>query len=164
MNTVDIEQIGKEFSLRQDIISEMLIKWSNVNNNKIIHRFDDGRICVQESFYLQLIKSKEYIDSFSCDYAFIEDHIVKDLRSLRQSYIYFLLDMGQVVYVGQTNDIYNRTATHRKDKHFSDIAVCQVHYTLINIAEQVNIIHHSPRLNKTMWSPSAMFKRVLEYL
>ena len=164
MNTVDIEQIGKEFSIRQDIICEMLIKWSNVNNNKIIHRFSDGRVCVQESFYLQIIKSKEYIDSFICDYAFIEDHIVEDLMSLRQSYIYFLLDVGRVVYVGQTNNIYNRAATHRKDKLFDDVAVCQVHSTLLNIAEHVNIIHHSPRLNKTMWSPKAMFKRVLEYM
>ena len=112
MNTIDIEQIGKEFSLRQDIVREMLTEWSNINNDKIMHRFDNGRLCVQESFYLQLIKSKEYIDSFICDYAFIEDHIVKDLKSLRQSYIYFLLDMGQVVYVGQSGNVYSRVTTH----------------------------------------------------
>ena len=161
---VCIEQIGKEFSLRRDIVSEMLMKWSDTNSNKIIHSLSDGSVCVQESFYLQLIKSKEYIDSFICDYAFINEHIVKDLMPLRQTYIYFLLDMGKVVYVGQTNRIYNRTVSHRRDKIFDEVAVCQVHSTLLNVAEQANIIYHNPRLNKTMWSPVAMFKRVLGYL
>ena len=161
---VDIEQIGREFSLRQDIVSEMLMKWSSLNSNKIIHSLDDGSVYVQESFYLQLIKSKEYIDSFICDYAFIDEHIVKDLMSLRQTYVYFLLDMGRVVYVGQTNDMYKRAVSHRRDKLFDDVSVCQVHSTLLNVAEQANIIYHNPRLNKTMWSPQAMFKRVLEYL
>ncbi len=164
MNLIDIEQIGKEFSLRRDIVHEMLIKWSNVNSNKIIHTHGDGSVFVQESFYLELIKSKEYIDSFVCDYAFIEDHIVKDLKSLRQSYIYFLLDMGQVVYVGQSGNVYPRVTTHQKDKLFDNVAVCQVHSIHLDIAEQANIIYHKPRLNKTMWAPKAMFKRVLEYL
>lgn len=164
MNTIDIEQVGKEFSLRRDIVCEMLIEWSNANSNKIIYRLNDGSACVQESFYLELVKSKEYIDSFICDYAFIENHIVKDLMPLRQTYIYFLLDMGRVVYIGQTNDIYQRSLKHRKDKLFDEVAACQVHSSLLNIAEQVNIIYHSPRLNKTMWSPRAMFKRVLEYI
>ena len=163
VETVNIEQVGKEFSLRQDIVYEMLTKWSDINNNKIVHRLNDGSACVQESFYLQLIKSKEYIDSFICDYAFIEDHTVTDLRSLRQSYVYFLLDMGQVVYVGQTNGMYRRAVVHRKDKLFDAVAVCQVHSIHLDIAEQVNIIHHSPRLNKVVWTPKAMFKRVLEY-
>ncbi len=164
MNTIDIEQVGKEFSLRRVIVHEMLTKWSDVNSNKIMHTHGDGSVSIQESFYLELIKSKEYIDSFICDYAFIEEHIVKDLMPLRQSYIYFLLDMGKVIYVGQTHNMYSRAVVHRKDKLFDDVAVCQVHSTLLDIAEQSNIIYHSPRLNKTMWSPKAIFKRVLEYI
>lgn len=52
---------------------------------------------------------------------------VKEWRyTYAPSFVYFLVDVGIVVYVGQTKNIWSRILTHQRDKEFGSIYYIQV--------------------------------------
>lgn len=44
------------------------------------------------------------------------------------SYIYFLTNCGEVVYVGQTKNLPNRLKSHQKDREFDDVFYFEVEF------------------------------------
>lgn len=61
--------------------------------------------------------------------------------------IYVLLDdEDEVIYVGQTNSIFNRLGVHSKDKYFSKVYVRKINKKS-NLLESYLIFHYTPIFN-----------------
>lgn len=64
------------------------------------------------------------------------------------SVIYFLLDKGEIIYVGQTKQLLARLAAHMTDKTFDSYAAFPVPASEANDAEAAMIVRFNPPLNK----------------
>lgn len=62
--------------------------------------------------------------------------------------VYFLLDEGQVVYVGQTVRLWLRLPQHQA-KRFDEVKFITVDENQLDVAEQAFIAYYQPRLNRT---------------
>lgn len=62
--------------------------------------------------------------------------------------IYFLIDKNEVVYVGQSKDIYTRINTHRKHKVFDTFTYIRCPKDMLNIVETRYIKRLEPKLNR----------------
>ncbi len=69
--------------------------------------------------------------------------------------IYFLVKAGEVVYVGQTWNIYARIGSHIKSKHFDSVSMFDAHPDEMNNAEAAYILKFNPVYNKVL--PSSDF-------
>jgi hypothetical protein len=64
--------------------------------------------------------------------------------------IYFLVKKGQVVYVGQTWNIYARIGSHMKSKIFDSVSMLNVHPDEMNNLEAAYILKFNPVYNKIL--------------
>lgn len=71
-------------------------------------------------------------------------------------YIYFLLKDNQVVYIGQTNNIFNRIKGHQKNKEFNNVAYITTTKDKANYLENYYIIKYEPFYNKLSTDPRCM--------
>jgi hypothetical protein len=69
--------------------------------------------------------------------------------------IYFLVEKGRVVYVGQTWSIYARIGSHAKSKLFDSVSMLNVHPDEMNNLEAAYILKFNPVYNKIL--PSSDF-------
>lgn len=63
-------------------------------------------------------------------------------------YVYFLLKDGNVVYVGQTDNILNRIKSHQKNKDFNNVAYIITTKDKVNYLENYYIMKYEPFYNK----------------
>lgn len=63
-------------------------------------------------------------------------------------YVYFLLKDGNVVYVGQTDNILNRIKSHQKNKNFNNVAYITTTKDKLNYLENYYIMKYEPFYNK----------------
>jgi len=67
----------------------------------------------------------------------------------KETSIYFLLEKGQVVYVGQTrNSVSDRILSHSKEKDFDAFSSFAVNDKELDEIESENIIFHRPKYNQ----------------
>jgi predicted GIY-YIG superfamily endonuclease len=73
----------------------------------------------------------------------------KSIHSLKTEGVYFLLQMNDIVYIGSSENVYSRIATHKKDKVFDSFHVI---YTSGNLREleAFCIFKYTPKYNKTI--------------
>ncbi len=77
---------------------------------------------------------------------YIYSYKLKDLMNI--SAVYFLINNKNVVYVGQTNNLFRRISEH-KDKLFDDIYWFPTNKTELKTVEEYFIIAMNPEYNKT---------------
>lgn len=66
----------------------------------------------------------------------------------KKYFIYFLLKKGNVVYVGQTDNIINRVKIHKKNKNFDNVAYFSTtNEKEVNYLENFYILKYSPYYN-----------------
>ena len=83
------------------------------------------------------------------------------------TYLYFLLRCGEVVYVGQSNQLWGRAASHCADKAFDQVAAFPCDPSEISILEAEYILRFRPEYNVTIplnprWLTRAQIKRRLQ--
>lgn len=66
--------------------------------------------------------------------------------------IYFLIDSGMVVYIGQTINIKTRLLEHRKNKQFDNHRVIYCSFNKLNFYEERWINKFKPKYNKLFTS------------
>ena len=71
-------------------------------------------------------------------------------------YIYFLLKNNKVVYVGQTNNIFNRIKEHKKNKDFDNVAYITTTKNKVNYLENYYIIKYEPFYNELSTNSKCM--------
>lgn len=64
------------------------------------------------------------------------------------SYVYFLIDNSEIVYVGQALNLQNRLEMHKLDKTFSRVSWLLVPRNMINTIEAYYINELKPKYNK----------------
>ena len=69
------------------------------------------------------------------------------LEDMCYSCIYFLLNKGEVCYVGQSNRGMIRALTHYKDKEYDEIRVIVVNEELLDEKEAFYILKYTPKYN-----------------
>lgn len=78
----------------------------------------------------------------------IEDVLIRSEKIKNNHIIYFLLLDGEVVYVGQTKDIFTRTMSHMKsDKIFNEISIFDVPLDEADEAEADAIVKFNSKYN-----------------
>lgn len=86
----------------------------------------------------------------------------------RSPHIYFLMDGNEVVYIGQTEWLLSRVATHirgshsTKEKQFDGVCVYPVSRDRMSFLEMLNIRHYRPKYNKDIYPNTYYFAKVLE--
>ena len=79
---------------------------------------------------------------------FVEKDIsVKSYPNSQNCLIYFLLDGGAVVYVGQTKQGLTRPFSHNKDKDFDEVKVIDCNADDLDYTEDCYIQKYQPRYN-----------------
>ena len=71
-------------------------------------------------------------------------------NSLQGYYIYFLIKDNEIVYVGQTSNLWQRMSAHNKDKEFNYIYFEKIDKLDANYIENYYIIKFLPKYNKKL--------------
>lgn len=78
---------------------------------------------------------------------FEEDDFIK-VDIYKSTFIYFLLENNDVVYVGQTTQGISRPFNHYKDKDFDEIRLIYCNKNELNALENKYILKYKPKYNK----------------
>lgn len=73
-------------------------------------------------------------------------------ESLSIGFVYFLINDGEVVYVGQTIHLMPRIASHKRDKDFDSYNFIECKASELDLIESFYIHALSPRLNGKLQS------------
>ena len=77
---------------------------------------------------------------------------LEEVQVYRFSVIYFLLLLGELVYIGQSNSVHSAIIRHR-DKEFDQVFIRKVDPGFdIDLLEQACIVYFKPRLNRQVYS------------
>jgi hypothetical protein len=82
-------------------------------------------------------------------------------------YVYFLFNLDEVIYIGQSGDLLGRLAAHKCDKKFDSVYYLNFDTPHeMHITEQVNIRHYRPDLNKNDFADGkvALFKHLVDLI
>lgn len=82
----------------------------------------------------------------------VQATLLEEVEIHRASVVYFLLLLGELVYVGQSNNIHSALTRHR-DKEFDQAFIRKVDPGAnIDLLEQACIVYLRPKYNKTVHS------------
>jgi hypothetical protein len=77
---------------------------------------------------------------------------LEEVQVHRCSVIYFLFLLGELVYVGQSNNVHSAITRHR-EKEFDQVFIRKVDQECdIDLLEQSCIVYFKPKYNKTVYS------------
>ena len=100
---------------------------------------------------------QNYMDSYGCiqplpnEYEIVEGSM--PIEDFDFCGVYFLLKRYEIVYVGQSLNVFNRIQQHRKDKDFDRFAWVNVDQSLLDAVERMYIHLFKPPLNISIPNP-----------
>lgn len=74
---------------------------------------------------------------------------IKNIPKISKSFVYFLIEKGNIVYVGQTTQGLSRPF-HHTDKSFDEVRMVEVPSDMLDTFEKFYILKYSPRYNKDL--------------
>lgn len=85
----------------------------------------------------------------------------KSVSEMNKYHVYALWDKGEIVYIGKSENVYNRINNHTKDKVFDEYSLidCETEGQM-GLLESNLIISLDPKYNKTVGSEFISIKRI----
>lgn len=117
-----------------------LKKWAGEN---ILHKYEGKELPINLRLVVPFPEAKDPPEELSK-----MDGLKEVLDFERPSGVYFLINDGRVVYVGQTREIMLRLYTHRKQKDFDKVYMIEVPNQELDTVERKLIKVLDPPLNK----------------
>jgi hypothetical protein len=146
MDIIEIKRISKRFGLSENHTKKYLLKVSNINGILLMNEHN-GKTYVRKSFYDELIYMADKYESLIPPLSCIKNNASDKVPFKNGSYIYFLLDGAEVVYIGQTVNLSYRVQSHLKDKSFDSVNYFEVDKNDRLLIEGLCINDYTPKYN-----------------
>ena len=148
MNMVNIKTIAVKYSIKPDDVFTAILSYGNKINYKLLTQVD-GEVYAPKWLWKQM----QRVDGSLSGHVFKSHEIKTKLQSIETGIrpsVYFLFDGGELVYIGQSRNVYGRINEHLKDrdKVFDAFAIFSVPSRELLDIEQANIDYYKPKYNK----------------
>jgi hypothetical protein len=159
MEKVSIQELNKLFDLDELSLFNNIMRMGNRYGRKILHQ-EDSKLFVDPIIYEEVLEELRSLNEYCFkDFKNYENRLVPFKNG---SYIYYLFDNRQIVYVGQTINVAARIPCHLKDKKFDDVYYFEVPNKDRLLIESYNIEEHKPFYNGLGVDSQILLKGVLE--
>jgi len=147
MRKVNIRKITERFRLSDHDAFSAILAYGNKTNQKVLCDEDDAVYIP-----LWLWNEIESVESRNKGYVYEEADVLKLRVPLDQATtpaVYFLYDGDEIVYIGQSKEVFGRIASHVRDgeKQFDSFAIIHVSAVELDAVEKANIEAYRPRYN-----------------
>lgn len=139
---VALEKLANEYRIDKKILYRILLWWSNKNGVSLLETEDS----VYDAVYDEIVATKKYL--LSEKFVWKPNNISGVVPIKLSSYLYFLYQGKDIVYIGQSCNLLDRISTHRRDKSFDSIACKEVPKRDLLKIETININYYAPMYNK----------------
>ena len=145
---VNIKVIATEYDMKPDDVFNAILSYGNKINYKLLTQVD-GEVCAPKWLWRQM----KSVGVCSRGHIIPTDLIKFKLQSIETGIrpaVYFLYDGDELVYVGQSRNVYGRINEHLKDddKVFDAFAIFSASSCEFLDIEQANIDYYKPKYNK----------------
>lgn len=145
--------IGRNFGISEGDAHAELLRFSNANNTKLMHRDRSAATTVvPRGLYDELAQARAALSDAVIPRQTIVQSARAEVPFANQPAIYCLVSGKDLVYIGQTMAITARLSQHLKNKAFDRVALFQFPQADLLWVEGINIMHHMPPLNVSVWS------------
>ena len=155
-----ISKIASRFNITEHIAHSVILAHGNEINAVLLSHSESG-YAVPTTMFEELERAECDLKDLVVD----EDSVLKAAIELvpfdLSPRIYFLVDEGRIVYIGQSCQIASRVMQHKKDKRFSHVFTFVVERLNLNLVENMNIYAYNPKYNLDMWGTDDYFKAIL---
>jgi hypothetical protein len=132
------------------------------HSNRIQFVILESENTIHKAAYEEILSTKERL--FEGEYIFKDlvpqPHVPVCGRGT--SFVYFLFQDGQLVYIGQTKNLLNRISCHAdSSKEFNEMCCFEVDPDNLSLIETLNISFYKPPLNTASADPMTLFDIVL---
>lgn len=100
--------------------------------------------------------SKEEVLKYVISLANQNDHdMIRKSKHVKYSAVYYLIDNDEIVYVGQSIQVFGRLSYHMssRSKRFNGIVILDVKQGNLNRVEATEIVTHNPKYNQNVCLP-----------
>jgi hypothetical protein len=157
---VKIKDVAERFKLDERDVYQELLYCGNKNAIKLMHKCE-GFTVVSAALNDEIVRVASNMENTIVPVGSLVPTNMIPIDSGR--YVYFLFDERYLLYVGQSVDVCSRMSAHKKDKAFNGVAFIEVAANAsLNAVESMNIMYHSPPLNKTCWIRKEYLRAVLQ--
>jgi hypothetical protein len=165
IETVELDELAKRFDLPHLVTLDTVRNYGNTIRTKLL-----CEICGKTSIPMVMFEELIKIDNEFQGLALSSEEVFKQAHTHipfdSDPRVYFLIEDGEIVYIGQTCCICARIATHAGAvdgvKKFDKVTTISVKRELLKITETVNIRKYKPRLNRDIMSNENYLKEVLK--
>lgn len=157
-NRTKIADIADAFNLTREFCYRKLVDFGDKYNFKVIAEVSYGTLVHDE------LAEHLYAEHDRAQSLIINQNDIKPSGFVpieKGHYIYFLLSLGEIVYIGQSCNLLHRIGTHTKDKCFDEVFCSPVSPKDMDMTEEVNIMFYKPPLNVTVWEDKTYFTKLL---
>lgn len=158
-----ISLLGEYLCIDADIIYESLLRYSDSMGLKLIH-FEGGERWLPTFIYDMILSVYGSIDSYKFDYDYIVQNSCKTVPIDDNGYVYFLINNGNIIYVGQSNCLVGRIYSHKLDKVFDYVFTIQVPANSMSLLEYYYINKIKPYINLAGINGSVIIDLILSML
>ena len=151
---VKLKELSKLLYLDNLVVKNCLMETKGPEVFKLIHQSDmrfplpAGEIRIQEDFFIWVIDHRSPYSELVPSKSLVLSKASKTIPFERSSYVYFLIQGDEIVYIGQTVSVAARIATHVNDgKVFDKVYVITTDKDRVTL-EGACINEHNPKLNK----------------
>jgi hypothetical protein len=159
--SIHLGLVSERFGVAYEVVREYILKCGNVQGVQLLSHDDTGH-SVSEQLFRDLEDTDAWFQSLVVNLDTVRRCARGDVPFDKEPRLYFLLDGGVIVYIGQTGNICSRIAQHLKGKVFDGVYTVPTSKEKSFIAEAVNILYHTPYYNKDVIRPEHYFNEVLK--
>ncbi len=156
-----ISVIANEFSLSEHEVYKLLLRHGDKVGVKLLDAPEYGQVFTSREYYEAIVSSHNELSKEIVPLDQIKGQDVIPFKETPR--VYFLLDDGVIVYIGQTHSIADRMGTHirEKKKSFDSVHTVETSKTMMMTKEAVNIRAYQPKHNINGCSAEDYFFLVL---
>lgn len=145
---INIKDIAKTYQTTPDAVFNVLLSYGNKVNQKLLAQ-KDGETYIPEWLWDEMNRIDSGIDSHVISGMVVRKHM-QTVESISAPSVYFLYRGDDLVYIGQSHDVFSRISIHLKDENkiFDKFAILPIANHELQDVEYSNIRHYKPEYNQ----------------
>lgn len=160
MTTISLETLSQRVSATQDACGKELAAIQETTGEDILVEGLGREVMVYSWIAEAIIEEFDRIMAYHVPCVTAVAEAKDTVPFIQTPMIYFLVNDGQVIYIGQSVGLANRVGCHMRNKEFSHVYYVSVPAKDMRMAEAVNIWLNNPKLNKDRFTGIDLFRYI----
>ena len=158
---ISVKEIADRFGLSEKDTRKVFIAYGNKVSYQFITYTNQG-YSVHEDVLTEINDADREFNKMVVPLSEIMKRVKDSIPFAKGPKLYFLFNLGKLVYIGMSHSLAARIGNHVEKKVFDKAAVFDVKASRLPLVEKVNIWYHNPPLNCDALTQELYFREVLK--